>query len=521
MQPSDFLTILGLALAIWSFIPNKERDFILLFFSKFEIGVFIFGLFYIHLLMSFDWILNNWCPWLSKFTVSGGIPANIYAYIISLIIIVWPILKVAKFYFSGSRLDDLISLYKSLLYDGDAELLHKYISKYHEDDIKQFLIGLSHLPEKESIEILLRSRTEADEKYESLISPKRIRFASYVYGKIIQDETFVRIIAPIYPEFFGRIFIGIENENASNEELIKLFLEVVFETKNKTFIHELKIVNDSFDSIEIQCKRTDLTILRGILVNTKAASANSVWYPIGEGMVKSLNYDREQKDFLLKEYDSDLKLELWNQKIWIGTVYFNYMVRETIYRDSKWHMWLFYYRTTVELLIENIPKVNKYDHKLAYPSFIHYILDQTFGIMLEWLELAEKLNTKNRVIDTIRCLGWCLNLLNQADEDKISRKFKVDLWDRVIYMYYNIELESENIASSTIKDWLIKLFLNPRRVDKGEPEITDEYISILNEAWNNFDKIPLSHHGQDELLKDFVVNILNPLGIEDDEYDFQ
>lgn len=33
MQPSDFLTILGLGLAIWSFIPQKERNFILLFVS--------------------------------------------------------------------------------------------------------------------------------------------------------------------------------------------------------------------------------------------------------------------------------------------------------------------------------------------------------------------------------------------------------------------------------------------------------------------------------------------------------
>ena len=93
MQTSDFLTILGLALAVWAIIPRRERRFILLFFSRFEIGLFITSLLIIHYLMSFDWLVKNWFPCLTIFTVDTGIPSNTWAYMIALTIISYPIIN--------------------------------------------------------------------------------------------------------------------------------------------------------------------------------------------------------------------------------------------------------------------------------------------------------------------------------------------------------------------------------------------------------------------------------------------
>src|ERR1700680_2561360 len=115
MQPSDFITILGLALAIWAIIPSKERRFILLFFSNIEIGLFITALFVIHFSMSFDWIRNNWFPSLSIFTIERGIPSTTWAYIFALTTISYPIIKVSFGYFSPSRLKNLITLYETYL----------------------------------------------------------------------------------------------------------------------------------------------------------------------------------------------------------------------------------------------------------------------------------------------------------------------------------------------------------------------------------------------------------------------
>src|SRR5690606_34872012 len=112
MHISDFLTILGLAIAVWAIIPNKERRFILLFFSNFELICLVVSVLYIHFLMSFDWLISNWWPALSVITSEIGLPSKTWAYIIALITIIYPIVKVNFCYFSRSRLQNMISLYE-------------------------------------------------------------------------------------------------------------------------------------------------------------------------------------------------------------------------------------------------------------------------------------------------------------------------------------------------------------------------------------------------------------------------
>lgn len=494
MQPSDFLTILGLALAIWAIIPRKERRFILLFFSKFEIGVFITSLFFIHYLISFDWLVENWFPNLTAFTVKEGIPSNTWAYIVALTIIFYPILKVSFGYFSPSRLKNMIALYETYLKENEIDLLVGYINKYHIADIKKYLQGVSNLPQKESIDIILRRRTDTDKAYEKLVGPQRIRFASWVYGHIIQNEIFVRKAANKYPELFATAISGMETKEASNQDLVKLYIECLFENKSQLLIQELKIMNSTNSSVLESNKNIDIPILFSLFAHTQAAVENYVWYPIGEGTVKSLKHDESQKEFLIKKYDHDLEAELWNQKIYIAIVYFNYMVRETIYRDSEWHMWLFYFRHFIDLLIEIILTPNDYDGDSEYPSFAHKMIYEQFSIMTDWLDLAKEQETDHRVIDTIRCLGWCIHSICQADDSKISVRFRRRQFDLILSTYFEFSHYPDNIAATTTRQWLERLFLNPKGVDYGAPVRTNEYLTALQDAWDEFDKVPYQYH---------------------------
>lgn len=513
MEPSDFLTILGLGLAIWSFIPQKERNFILLFFSKWEMIFLGFSLFFMLFLMSFDWLDENWFSGLSYFRIDKGIPASIWAYTLSLLVIAYPILKVTFSYFSSSKSKKLITLYKSILKENEIELLVGYINKYHLQDIQKYLIGLSNLTQEEDNLLAFRRRSKSDKEYEKLIKPKRTKFAAMVYGFIIQNEMFVKNVSPKYPELFATIFKGMTKERAANPELVKLYIEAIFESKNQSFVEELKIMQSSLSSIKERDQTVDLPILSGLLVNTKVAAKNYVWYPVGEGAIKSLKYDEPQKEFLEKEYDSQLEPELWTHKIWIATVYFNYMVRETIFRNSGWHMWLFYFRSTTKLLIKNIPEDNNYKQESEHPSMAHYIIYEQFDIMLGWLELAKEQETENRVIDTIRCLGTCFHSLCQADDRKISRDFKKGRLDRIINMYCDYAYYPDNVACLKIREWIKKLLLNPNNVDYPASPVTAEYLSLLTETWNEFDEVPYTAHDTGHIITDFEADILQPLGI--------
>ncbi len=515
MQSSDFLTILGLALAVWAIIPSKERRFILLFFSKFELGVLTASLFIIHYLMSFDWLLANWFSCLSFFTIDKGLPSSTWAYILALTIIFYPIIKVTFGYFSPSRLRNTISLYETYLKENEIDLLVNYVSKYHIADIKKYLQGISHLPQKENIDIILRRRTDKDKAYDKLVKPQRILFASRVYGHIIQNENFVRKSANKYPELFAIAFSGMETKESSNEDLVKLFIECLFENKNQLLVQELKVMSGANSSVLEMNQNYDIPILFSLFAHTKAAAGNYVWYPVGEGAVKSLKHDTKQKEFLIKKYDHDLESELWNQKVYIAIVYLNYMVRETIYRDSEWHMWLFYYRHFTDDLIEIIPAQNEYDGDSEYPSFAHKVIYEQFSIMTDWLDLAKEQETEHRVIDTIRCLGWCINSIYQADNSKISVGFKRRQLDLILSIYFKFSHSPDNIAATTARQWLERLFLNPKGVDYGTPVRTNEYLTALQDAWDEFDKVPYQYHEDNGSIQHFVATVITPIGLNE------
>lgn len=514
MQPSDFLTILGLAIAIWSIIPNKERKFILLFFADWELWLFGISWLIVLYLMAFDWLQANWFSWLSVSTAEKGIPANTVGFIVALVAIAYPILKVTFSFFAKQRVNDLIGLYKSLIKENEIDLLVGYIEKYHINDIQVYLKGRSYLVENEEEEFYSRRRsTEEDKAYEKLVKPKRITFAAYVYGNILQNELFIKAAANKYPELFAKAFYGMETKKAANQDAVKLYIEQLFENKNQSLVQELKIVNGSNTSIKDRDEYYDLAILSGLLVHTKAASENNVWYPVGEGAIKSLKYDKEQKAFLEKEYDDDLEPELWSCKVYIAIVYFNYMVRETIYRDSEWHMWLFYFRHFTDHIIENIPEENDYDLDLERPSFNHSLIYDMFNIMFDWIELADKLETDRRVIDTIRCLGYCIDAVSQAPVSKIGLRYKKDRLDTIVEMYCNFAFHHDNPARITARQYLLRLFLNPKWVDHGPNERSDEYVQLMSDVWDDFDRPSFTAHGHHWVLDEFEQNVLKPIGI--------
>lgn len=178
-------------------------------------------------------------------------------------------------------------------------------------------------------------------------------------------------------------------------------------------------------------------------------------------------------------------------------------------------MWLFYFRHFTDLLIEIIPIQNDYDGDSDYPSLAHKMIYEQFYIMTDWLDLAKEQETDNRVIDTIRCLGWCVHSICQADNSKISIRFRRSLLDLILSTYFNFSHYTNNIASTTARQWLDRMFLNPKGVDFGTPERTNEYLNALKDAWDEFDKVPYQYHEDNGSIPHFVTRIFTPLGLNE------
>lgn len=513
MQPSDFLTLLGLALAVWAIIPNKERRFVRLFFTRREIAIFIGLIILIHYLMSFDWLLARFRG-LSYFTMQNGIPSSTWAYIVALGLVVHPVHQVSYGYFARKHRESLIELYKSLLKDNDDELLVTYIRRFHLQDIKTYLLAWSELKEPESQLIPLKRNKIASQQYHkqrrNLRSSTRAEYAVDVYRNIIQNKRFVRRIANVHPDLFATIISGMHSRRAANRSLVYLFLQCLFDEKNQMFIEELQNLNNAEDSIEARSEHIGIPIMSSLFINMDVAAANTVWRPISDSAVKSLDNDIEQRAFLRKDYD-ETESDLWNQKIFIAIVFFDYMVRESIYRNNGSPMGIHYIWFYFDKLVDFISEENEYDDRFLYPSVCHYLMLKQIEVMVDWLELARSQKVDFRVVETIKCLGLCI--------DSTWRSFALgpNFKEKVIQLVLNAYLKSaadssDNVGAVKIIEWLRKLFLNPRIEDSGDHENAIEYLKVLEYTWVELDK----EFYPERSLEQFISEVLTPLGLNSD-----
>lgn len=549
MEISDFLTILTIGVAVWTVIPKKEKRFYLLFFTSLEFWFFLFGLVFLHFLIGFDWIEKNWIQELKMFRVSGGITPNIWAYFFALILISYPFIKVTYGSFPKSNKKDIIKYYLFLMNEGEIDLLMEYIKRYHLIYIYSYLERKSKIKEEDPINRILMRRTSSDDENDVLMENKMINIASSVYYQILKNENFIRSSASKYPLVFAKVISGMESRRVADRYFVYSYLQELFKTLNNSLLDELKNLDNGEDSIKERLEGVDLPIMSAFFTHKDSAIQNHPWMPVGEIVIKSLKFDQSQIDFLSREFDSDLEDEVWHYPIHAGIVFFDFMVRESIYNNWGDHMWMYYFRTFIPILIK-IPPAEDYSlNRSETPKFAHFFIKEIFIRMIAWLELAEKIgerileNTRENqdpstsilgsssssgqnvdeaeeeveiyfnIIDTVRCLGQCFHPLIQASEDQMPRKMKLILLERIVQLYCEYSLNKTNSACIEVVECLSKFFLNPKGEDSGLPEITHQYKSLLDEVWDDLDKVPFQYHGHVWVLEKFEEDVLIPLGI--------
>jgi hypothetical protein len=500
MQISDFLTLISLAIAVFAIISNEKRDFILPLFTKKDIGILIVLFVFTHYLTSFDWLLENWCSCLSVFTIKWGIPSTTWAYIVALIFIFYPVLKILPSSFTlFNAVNNTEKIYNNCLEKNKTDLLIEYIQVYHIKNIQKYLQSLSALPDLEVN--MQNAESEPEDEKELRHSTKKIRFASSVYYSIIQNQTFICHAANKHPVLFAGIIKKIAGKRAANKEFVQCYIKCLFDDKNQQLIEELQKAGNIWDESIAKKDKDIFPVLQALFSHPEMAKAHEIWSPVGESAIQSLKNDALQKAFLLKQYDCDLTEELWRQKIYIAMMYFKYMVNETIHNNGC-VIWSSYFNTFTKELINLIPESNE-DTEL----FAHYLIAEQNSIIKDWLDLAEALNVEYRIIDAIKCLGQNIVLLCNANRKKISETFiKEQIESIVRYYFYLSNREHENVAVQRAMEWIEKMLVNPDLPDSPAPIEKGVYTDYLLNVWELFDKVP--YQGS---IEQFEKNVLSKI----------
>jgi len=134
MKLSDFISLFSILIAIFAFINEKERKFVLNKFNIYNYIIIIFYLILINFLFFYKWWSNTF-PSLHFFEFPNFPKPETWVYISSIFIIIWFIYKIFFASFPSSNLNKIIHYYQYLINRKDYHSLYSYIYKFNKTEL--------------------------------------------------------------------------------------------------------------------------------------------------------------------------------------------------------------------------------------------------------------------------------------------------------------------------------------------------------------------------------------------------
>ena len=503
MGTEELLAIVGIILTIIAFISEKNRSYILLKFSTLSKIILIFCFILIHYLIVFDWIQENWFPYLSSFTIDEGIPSTAWAYIITVITILFMLYIIFYSFFPTENIKKVISYYNKLNLSSEHPYLLELIRTYHLDDVPVYLNSVRDINNNADSFDLQASR-EIEKKISAAVNTPRLKYANNVLFEIIDNEVFINHTANVDPYFYTKIIQCLNAKNRNHSDMVKRYLEILMRNKNYHFFREINNNLESDKGGKYRLNEKNIIIF-SLFSDIKVAEYNSVWKPVADVAIWELK-DKNSKEFIFlqstdvgEQYD----LELSNTKISIAITFFDIMIREAIYQKAEHHMWLIYYHRFVEVLIANIQ--DNYNNQNNDKSTLsHRLILCIINNMMAWLEVGVNLKINNLSIDICRCIGECIYEITSSDI--LSNELKGQVLELLLHTYFELGYDTE--AEFQMLE-LQKILLTPSHNVKSVKQRGNvkKYKNAMNLAWRNFDKM-LYEQEENRAYDEFRTNLL-------------
>lgn len=488
MSISDLLTLLGIILAIFAFLSEKNREYVFLKFSKTNyiilIGIFSF----LHFLLSYDWWKEK-VTWLSMFESDNSPTPSAWAYLISIATLFWATRKIFFGKFPNENLNSVLKYYEKLLQRNDLSSLSELIEKYHLSDIVSYLKARKSIVLKNATGFWQLDREEYSKAYNKVINKSNLIYAGHVIGRIIKNDTFIDGVSNTNPYLFSTIIAEMNSIEVKDDEFVNRFLKILMINKNSNFFREIKNNQNlgEFDAYAIEDSRP---ILFSLFNDVHVASINQAWRGIGEQAILEIEEESKRDYSALRESDNEQENDTtWTFRMTIAIWYFDIMVRQAIKQKVNDHMWMFYYVHFTEALLTNMKDLPFANSEQNRQSRNFDLLQDIITKMMDWKDVSVSCNNDNLLDSIYDCMGRCLyeillsNKLNQKDKHYLLNW----VWEDLIKTFPEKEEQQATVDKVIVRGF--KMFKEPSMLFSVEyhPVEAQKYINELNHLWNERD----------------------------------
>lgn len=490
MNISDLLTLLGILLAIIAFISERNREYVILKLSNIEITIILILFLHIHFLLSYQWWIEKF-EFLKHTQIEGFPTPDAWAYIISISLLLYSIWKVFFGHFPLSREKSLLSYYKKLLLRNDIPFLAQLIEKYHLQQVIKFLKKKKTIRIEDETGIWQIDSKKYLKAYDIAIKGRELVYGNTIYYNIILNDAFIDNVANSNPYLFSQIIQELNEEDLKDDNFVNRFLKILMTSKNGNFFREIRN-NQNLGQFEAYSIDEERPILFALFKDINVCSINQAWRGIGESALLEMHEEAKKEFSVLRESDREKESDTtWSFRITTAIWYFDIMVREAIRQNNDNHMWMFYYRHFVNVLISNMQELPFEKCEINRTSRNFDLIEGVFSKMMDWKDVIIKSKNNKLSKSVYDCIGQCIyevattDKLREDDKNYLINWIWVDL----------IKSVGEDDRSREIVDELIffgfDMFKHPSMLFTTDPTFIKKdsrmYLSALRTLWNNRD----------------------------------
>lgn len=513
MTISDLLTLIGILLAIIAFISERNREYVILKLSNIEIAVITILFFHIHFLLSYQWWTDKF-EFLKRTQIEGFPTPDAWAYIISITVLSYSIWKVFFGQFPLSRKKQLLSYYKKLLLGNDIPFLAQLIENYHLPQVIKFLRRKKTIKIEDETGLWQLDHQKYLKAYGKAIKGRKLVYGNIIYCNIILNDTFLDNVANSNPYIFSQIIQELNEQDLKDDDFVNRYLKTLITNKNGNFFREIRNNQNlgQFDAYSIDEERP---ILYALFKDIKVCSINQAWRGIGEPAILEMHEEAKKEYSVLRESDREQENDTtWSFRITIAIWYFDIMVREAIRQNINDHMWMFYYRHFVSVLISNMQELPFANSDVNRYSRNFDLIEDVFSKMMDWKDVIIKSKNNKLSKSVYDCIGQCI--YEVATTDKLREEDKNYLikwiWEDLIKSF------GEDDRSREIVDELIAfgfdMFKRPSVLFTTDPRFIKNdsrmYLSTLRTLWNNRDT-PILTGAVEQRATNFKTQVIDEL----------
>jgi hypothetical protein len=489
MDVSDLLTLIGILLAILAVISEKNRDFIFLKFSNFEVYVLLFLIVFIHYLISYDWWRTQFV-FLQKFEREVFPTTPAWAYLFSLSTLTWVSIKTFKSKFPISNKKKVLAYYNNLLLKEEALFLSILVEKYHLGDVLNFLKAKKSIVIKNETGIVFFDSPEYRSAYKASMDTDSKIYGELIYNQIINDESFVDNVVNRNPYLFAEIISELDCDKVKNDDLVNRFLKILTKERNGQFFREIRL-SQRLGDISNDESPNNRQILFSLFKNIKVASVNQAWRGIAEQAILEIEEETKKEFSLLRENNlASMKDEdiIWSFRLEVALVYFDIMIRESIIQGGSDHMWMFYCRRFLEGVLKNMSAIAPQKAETNLHSMNFDFINNIFLNMLYWINLSLEKKNDKLIQSIVDCIGQCIYLITITKKLKLEEK--TDLL-KTVWMHFITLCPAEDSDDSrgrieNIIDLSFEIF-NLKAYYPNQKDKLEHINSIMN-MWETRDR---------------------------------